>query len=238
MKKYLIIDNHFIIEIIITITIVSIVSLVIFYIFNIHIIIGYYDLRIGFPSLDGTIKWMEANPATVTALGIIATIFIFIIQRWLKHREDVINFLNQKYEYIRALYTESLSRKDLLKYSRTDEYNSPIFDFEFPNEIYAKAPLSIQLSLDERAYIMINDFYNTIKMRNKLYNYRREAIVNNLNDPNNYVQPFLINIDKKINEHEEYILKINDDLILALIFNMYSSCSLIFLSILMRKGCT
>jgi hypothetical protein len=163
---------------------------------------------------------MEENPATVTALGIIATISIFIIQRWLKHREDIINFLNQKYEYIRALYIESLSRKDLLKYSRTDEYGKEIFDFEFPNEIYDKASLNIQLSVDERIHTMINDFYNTIKMRNKLYNYRRDAIVNSLTDPNKNVENFLTNIDKKINGHKEYILKINDSLIRVLDLNL------------------
>ena len=43
----------------------------------------------------------------------------------------------------------------------------------FPNEdtVYYKTSLNVQL-LDERGYILINDFYDTIKIRNKLYNYR------------------------------------------------------------------
>jgi hypothetical protein len=59
-------------------------------------------------------------------------------------------------------------------------------------------------------------------MRNKLYNYRMNAIVINLYDQNACVKLFLTNIDGKINEHEEYILKINDKLIRALSLNLLS----------------
>jgi len=57
---------------------------------------------------DNWLVWLENHSATVTAIGIIVTIFLFIIQQWLKHIEELHKSLNYKLDYIYSLLSESI----------------------------------------------------------------------------------------------------------------------------------
>ena len=184
------------------------------------ILTGFSPLNINPNSNTGLIEWIEEHSASVTALGIIVTIMLFVIQEWLKHIENIKKSLNNKFEYIYSLLTESLTRKELLQHQRRNEIDFEIYDFEFPNEVYDKIPFNIEFLIEERTAVIIRDYYNTLKDRNRLYSYRIEVKIANLRDPNDYVQAFLNELDNKIHNKEIYIIDGNNDVIEVLEVNL------------------
>jgi ABC-type multidrug transport system fused ATPase/permease subunit len=169
-------------------------------------------------TFDNWLIWLENHSATVTAIGIIVTIFLFIIQQWLKHIEELHKSLNHKLDYIYSLLSESISRKDdFNRYKRSED---DICDLELTNEVYGKNPFHVELLVEERTGAIIRDYYDVLKTRNKLYSYRMEGKLSNLHDENYYVSEFIRSLDEKIRKEDEFLINVNDEVIALLEINL------------------
>lgn len=157
---------------------------------------------------------------TVTAVGILITLIIFLLQQWKQRIDNIKKYNEEKYDFLSGLLVESLIRKELLKQPKTSENNFEIFDFEFPNEIYDKTSLHVFSGLEQGTTIMIRDFYGILKKRNTLYNYRMATKVNNVSNTNEYFHDFIAKLDKQLSKNDEYISMFNDDLIKNLTTNL------------------
>jgi len=168
-------------------------------------------------SLKNLIRWLESHSATVTATvtlaGVVISIIIFVLQQHLNHIKELKKLLEQLFDFYYDLYFESLDRKSLLANSKKDEEGFEILDFEFPNEIYHNVPYDIQRETYRQSGTIIRTYYNTLKMRNKLYNYRIKTKVNNMQNYNNYVRNLISEIDQQLNSYEKFLFEFSDIII-------------------------
>jgi hypothetical protein len=157
--------------------------------------------------------WIEQHSATVSALGIISTFILFIVQRWIQSTDENKTFLTQKESYLYDLADELGSIGLLMKSTRISESRIQIFDLAFPSDAYDKVPLET-LHLEQASLATIRDYYYTLNLRNKLYFHRIEV-------KHNFFTPtgistgswcnFISELDKKINQHEEFLIESYDE---------------------------
>lgn len=140
----------------------------------------------------------------------IVTIIIFVLQQHINHIKELKNSLEQLFDFYYDLYFESVDRKSLLTNPKKDEEGIEIFDFEFPNEIYPNVPYDIQRGTYRQSGTTIRTYYHTLKMRNKLYNYRIKTKINNMQDYNSYVKNLIHDIDQQISSYEKSLSESND----------------------------
>ena len=164
--------------------------------------------------LDKWISWLETHSArvtaTVTLAGVVVTIIIFVLQQHINHIKELKNSLKQLFDFYYDLYFESIDRKSLLKNPKIDEEGIEIFDFEFPNEIYPNVPYDIQRGTYRQSGTIIRTYYHTLKIRNKLYDYRIKTKINNIQDYNSYVKNLIHDINQQISLHEKSLSESND----------------------------
>lgn len=170
--------------------------------------------------IDNWIRWLESHSATVTAtvtlVDVVVSIIIFVLQQHINHIKELKKSLEQLFDFYYDLYFESMDRKSLLASPKNDEEGYEIFNFEFPNEIYPNTPYEIQRGTYRQSGTIIRTYYNTLKMRNKLYNYRIKTKISNMQNYNDYVRNLIAEIDRQINSYEKFLFESNDIVIQVL----------------------
>jgi hypothetical protein len=167
-------------------------------------------------------SWVESHAVTVSAFGIIITIILFILQRWIQSRADFITFITQKEAYLYDLADELVTITELMKSTPIRESHFEIFDLVFPFEAYEKIPLETQ-RLEQGSLPTIRDFYHNIRQRNKLYFHRLE-VKYNFFTPNGISEQswcnFICELDAKISEYEKFMTTFSEDVISTVDINL------------------
>jgi len=161
------------------------------------------------------ISWLEHHGSTVSAIGIISTFVLFILQKWIQDRSDNITFLVQKEAYLYDLADELVTITQLLESPQIRESQFDIFDCVFPSEAYEKIPLETQ-HLEQGSLPTIRDYYHTIIQRNKLYFHRFEvkhSFFTAGGIDNNAWCNFISDLDGKIKECEDFMRTFNEDVV-------------------------
>jgi hypothetical protein len=164
---------------------------------------------------DEIISWLEDHGSTVSAIGIISSFVLFILQKWIQDRSDNITYLVQKEAYLYDLADELVTITQLLESPQIRESESDIFDLTFPSEAYEKIPLETQ-HLEQGSLPTIRDYYHTIRQRNKLY-YHRLEVKHSFFTPDGINNQawcnFISELDKKIKEYEDFMRTFNEDVV-------------------------
>ena len=196
--------------------IVSVSLFLLISIFDISIKFGKdYGLHnIVFPDLlGGIIEWLEKHAATVTAISIITTLILVYIGRIHKKRDELMQSLKYDSAYFHAIFNEVDKTKEILKGNNS----SQICDYVFPQEAYDRMSIDKLITEDPATRTNILDFYDRIKIRNRLYIHRREARHRFIRTKNEEGWTHFIKyVDSQILNEEKYLEGISDFLLESL----------------------
>lgn len=201
------------IKLIITIPIILIVLALLLSFFNVSLTIGQTSnfYRFDFSNLfDEMIKWLEEHISTVTALGIISTILIFVTEKYLEKRKQLFDVLKNNISYYNAIINEINTLNAFIQSTKKlKEGKYEIYNFVFPTEVYEKLSIDKVEPISEFSKNIIIDFYTNVKARNRLYIHRMEVkhrFIRTTNDQG-WIQ-FIEYFDKQINDYEIALSKI------------------------------
>ena len=66
---------------------------------------------------------LEKYSVTVTAVGLLITIILFLLQQRKQRLDNIKKYNDEKYDFLYGLLIESVNRKELLKLPKTNEKN-------------------------------------------------------------------------------------------------------------------